>query len=127
MFKKKLMKKRCPLEYDEQRVFVGWLRIKKLDFFAVPNENAMSKLNKKTAAIQGKRGKATGTESGVQDLVVFTKEKILFIEMKRAVKSMSTVSDNQIKWNKIVAKYPYAEPFIAYGAKEAIAIVTKNI
>ena len=116
-----------PLEFDEQVMFVQWLQLKKLDHFSVPNENNMSKLNKKTAIIQGGRAKKSGMQSGVQDMVVFTKKKILFIEMKRRSMALSTVSENQKKWAKIVGGYGYAEPFVAYGCDEAKIFVEKYL
>jgi len=84
-----------PTELAEQHAFVQWLDLKKLKYFAVPNEvKFVSKIKSKIGRINFfKDRKKEGIKKGVPDLVVFLNDRILFIEMKR-VKG-STTSDEQ--------------------------------
>ena len=114
-----------PLEESEQMAFIQYLQYKKIDYFAVPNSNALSSLNKLMAVKVMAKMKKVGLVSGVSDLVVMLNHKILFIEMKR-IKG-GTVSNNQKKFLKMVDKYSYAEGFVAYGCKGAIEIVEREL
>ena len=58
-------------ESEEQMAFVQWLTFKGLDFFAVKNEQTMSKKSPQMAAIQEAKAKRMGKKTGVQDLVIF--------------------------------------------------------
>lgn len=120
-------KSRIPLEFDEQALLVQWLRVKKIRFASTPNENHMSKLNTKTAAIQGVRAKKTGMQSGFPDITIFLDHKILFIEMKRASKTLSTVSEKQQEWITALDCFTYASASVCYGAKEAVKFIEQNL
>ena len=116
---------RVPHESEEQMAFVQWLTFKGLDFFAVKNEQTMSKKSPQMAAIQEAKAKRMGKKTGVQDLVIFTHSQIVFIEIKR--KKGGKVSEEQKEWNKIVNKYPYAKAHICYGCTDAISVVEKYL
>lgn len=88
-------------EFNEQKTLCKWLDAKRLSYFAVPNENNMSFLNKKTAAIQGAKLKQIGKKKGAPDLQVHLPGLVIFIEMKRTIqkgKSKPVVSDEQKGW-----------------------------
>ena len=120
-------KSRIPLEFDEQSLLVKWMRAKRITFASTPNENHMSKLNTKTAAIQGARAKQTGMQSGFPDITIFLDDKILFIEMKRASKSLSKVSEKQQEWIDRLDKFSYASAKVCYGAKEAVNFIESHL
>ena len=124
MIKKK--KAKIPLEFDEQALLVQWLTAKKIRFASTPNENHMSKLNAKTAAIQGIRAKKTGMQAGFPDITIFLEHKILFIEMKRSSKTLSTVSEKQAEWIEALNCFSYASAAVCYGAKNAISFIELN-
>ncbi len=114
-----------PLEEVEQINLVKWLKLKRVLFHSVPNGNSMSSLNRNTARIVGAKLKREGMVSGVSDMVVFGKNKILYIEMKRKKKSLSTVAKNQTEWKNKVNEYPYAEAYICYGWVEAKEVIER--
>jgi len=87
-----------PLEHDEQVVLIKWLRAKRIFHFSIPNSSALSSLNRNTAIKVGSVLKSEGLIKGASDLVVMLPHKVLFIELKRAVKSFSTVSEEL--WRK---------------------------
>ena len=116
---------RIPHESEEQMAFVQWLTFKGLDFFAVKNEQTMSKKSPQMAAIQEAKSKRMGKKTGVQDLVIFTDSQIIFIEMKR--KKGGKVTIEQDKWSGIVNKYPYSKAHICYGCTDAISVVEKYL
>jgi hypothetical protein len=107
-----------PAEAQEQEVLCRWLDLMKLEYFAVPNGGSRHFL-------EGKNLKKQGVKKGVSDLVVFTSHKILFIEMKRIKKSVT--SKEQIYFIENVKKLPYADGKICYGAKEAMKFIESHI
>ena len=115
----------------EQKEFIKWLDTNKLFYFAVVNENKQSSTNKNMALRIAAKSKSMGKKSGVSDLVVFTQDKILFIEMKRQRKKLKSgklsseklSSDEQDKFIENVSKYDYADGRVCYGAVEAIEFV----
>ena len=116
-----------PLEHDEQVVLVKWLRAKKIFHFSIPNSSALSSLNRNTAIKVGSVLKSEGLLKGASDLIVMLPNKVLFIELKRAVKSFSTVSEEQIIFIDEVNKFDYAIGQICYGAKEAVKFIESHI
>ena len=112
-----------PLEYKEQQKFVNWLKVKKLFHFAINNENQLSKANRAAAAMIEAKAKSMGKKKGASDIVVMLKDAAVFIEIKRAKKSLSKVSDEQKEFLKKVQEFDYARGFVAYGAEEAIQII----
>lgn len=81
------MKNTVPLEIEEQKSFVYWLRVKKILFFTVPNGQRRTRW-------EAARAKAEGMVAGAPDLIVCLDNGVtLFVEMKR--KKGGTVSPHQ--------------------------------
>ena len=117
-----------PPEHQEQATLVQWLKIKKIDYFAIPNAQALSSLNKLMAIRAMNKLKAEGLVSGTSDICVFTSDYILFIEMKKRAVTTKTgkrsvahtkVSDNQKKFLEMVEQYGYVKSSVCYGFIEA--------
>ena len=124
------MKKYLPTEYEEQKLFVKFLNIYKqqkkiIEFHSIPNENLLSNLNRKKAISVQNILKANGAKSGVPDLFIYLKDKLIIIEMKR--KKLGRVSKNQEYWLNILKNTNYIKTFVAYGAEEAIDIIKKEL
>ena len=125
-----------PSEHTEQTTLVQWLKIKKIDYFAVPNAQALSSLNKMMAIRVMQKLKAEGLVDGTSDIVVFSKSKILFIEMKRRPKKLKSgkysishtkLSESQEKFLDMVGKYDYAVSTVCYGFEEARKFIEQYI
>lgn len=97
-------------------MFCRWLDIKKLYYFAVPNGGTRNMLE----AVNMKK---QGVRAGVSDMVVFTNDKILFVEMKRRDPKLSKTSKEQIIFIDKANAYPYADARICFGFDEAISFV----
>lgn len=120
-------------EYQEQVLFVSYLQKLKLEkkiieYFAIANENNMSFTNKTVAIIQSNKAKASGKKSGVSDICIILKNRVLFIEMKKSLKILKNgtpsysginVSDNQIKFIETVNKSDSVSATICYGYLDA--------
>lgn len=109
-----------PKEEQEQMVLVTWLKVHKILHIHVANERMASVIYKKKL-------KALGTYAGFPDLIIFLPSKILFIEMKRAKKSLSKVSKEQIKWIDNLNIFEYAKAKVCYGSGEAIEFIKENM
>nr|DAM50477.1 MAG TPA: Nuclease [Caudoviricetes sp.] len=105
-----------PLEDHEMMYFADWLRVNKIPFTHVANERVASVQYKKKL-------KAMGTSAGFPDMLVFLPSKIVFVEMKRAKKSLSRVSNEQEDWVDTINCYGYAKAKICYGSGEAIDFI----
>ena len=115
----------CPIEDIECEVLHNWLELYDIPHEHIPNE---SKSQTKAAIIRGKKLKRLGVTPGYWDYDIYVPVldvdgtiggyELIKIEMKRAKKSLSTVSAAQKKWGKI---YELAgiEGYICYGAEEA--------
>ena len=120
------------LEELEQKKAVDYLEILKrqgkiISFFAPMNENIMSGSNRQKAIIIENKSKAMGKRKGVSDLVIILKDKVLFVELKRAGKRLKSgkisytgikVSENQKRFLDEVNKSEVCEGFVAYGFNE---------
>lgn len=116
-------------EYEEQKLFVQWLDMKKLLFTSVPNENNMSFTNRKVAMIQGAKLKATGKRKGAPDLFVFLPNKVVAVEMKRALekgKSKPAVSKEQKSWIEKLNKLGHPAK-VCYGWNEARVWIREHL
>ena len=76
-------------ETDEQKLLVAYLRIletqKKIIFFFAPmNEDTLAFVDRGVAFRIEQKHKTLGKRAGVSDIVVILKNKVLFIELKRA-------------------------------------------
>ena len=112
-----------PTEHQEQAAFCQWLTLKRIVFFAIPNENNQSFENRKRAMIIENKARAIGKKKGVPDICVMLKDRIVFIEMKRT--KQSTVSPEQREWNETINGFEYAEAYICKGFAEARAVIEK--
>lgn len=110
---------KIPYEEAEQMAVVSWLKIKKIPHIHVANERMASVQYKKKL-------KALGTYAGFPDLMVFLPNKTLFIEMKRAKKSLSKVSAEQTEWIEILNMFDYAKAKVCYGSGEAIDFIKEH-
>lgn len=112
-----------PSEHAEQCAVIAWADLQAYDnehkigafLFAIPNGGQRNKI---TAA----RLKAEGVRAGVPDLFLAIPRAPysgLFIEMKRAKKSLSKVSKEQRAKQELFERVGY-EVATCYGAEEAI-------
>lgn len=115
-----MITKTIPTEKAEHLKFVYWLNLKHLHFNHTANE-------RKTTARQGAELKRLGVKKGFPDISIYLSNKVLFIELKRAVKSKSKVSKEQSNWIEFFNTLPYAKARVCYGAEEAIKFVIENL
>jgi len=123
------MKTNCPIEDVECQVFHNWLELYGIPHEHIPNE---SRSSSKAAMIRGKKLKSMGVSAGYWDYDVYipvtdfdgtiAAYELFKIEMKRAKKSLSTVSAAQKNWGKIYEMAGISH-HICYGADEAIEVV----
>jgi len=113
----------CPLESEEGVALMSWAAyhpIAKYYLFHISNEN-------KTSWQNGRSLKAQGKKKGVSDYLLAypSNEKHgLFIELKRRVRSLSKLSEDQAIFLAQQTRVGYAA-FVAYGSDEAIDIIKK--
>ena len=117
-----------PLERQEQSAFVDWLEAQGLLFSATAQSTYTTSWNQK------RLNHVTGLRKGVPDmLVLIPKDKskdgegqCLFIELKRAKRSLSTVSDDQQAWHDAINELGVLniQCYICYGSAEAIKTVS---
>lgn len=103
-----------PIEADEQKEFAAWCDAKGLLWAHIPNERKASGLTIYELEKQGMK-------KGFPDNFIAEprgKYHGLFIELKRAKKSLSNKSPEQRRWIKALAKKGYKAVF-CYGAEEA--------
>ena len=120
-------KRYIPLEHAEQVMFIKWLKMKQIFFYSIPNSSSLSSLNRNTAIKVGTVLKAEGLIKGASDVVVMLKDVCLYIEMKRAKKSLSVESEEQKRFIAKVNEFPYAKGYFAYGFSEARKIVEDHL
>jgi hypothetical protein len=107
-----------PTEAEEAKVLVAYLRVHGYKFFHAPSETGSSDEAKRRAI----RMKQQGTVRGYPDYTIIVRNKLVFIELKRAKKSLSKVSPEQREWLTALAACG-TECAIAYGANEAIEFI----
>lgn len=125
MIKKKKAVASAPIEDQECKDFHNWLDERDIPHAHIPNE---SRSSDKYAAIRGAKLKKMGMSAGYWDYDVYIPildidnevggYELVKIEMKRAKKSLSTVSKAQKDWGKIYEKTGL-RCFICYGAEKA--------
>lgn len=105
-----------PLEAEEAKTFVAWLRLKGYKFMHIPSETGHSPEARRRAI----RMKQQGTSPGFPDYLIIKDNRVLVIELKR--QKGSVVSPEQREW---LAAFAGANipSFITRGAEEAIAAV----
>lgn len=119
----------CPIEDVECQIFHKWLDQRNIPHTHIPNE---SKSQTKAAIIRGKKLKDMGVSAGYWDYDVYIPVidldgeiggyELLKIEMKRAKKSLSTVSASQKRWG-VIYEQAGIECYICYGAEAAEQVV----
>lgn len=109
-----------PYEELEQKTFVEWLKIKRIRHIHVANERMASVQYKKKL-------KALGTYAGFPDLMIFLPHRILYVEMKRASKSVSKVSPEQKEWLEFLNMLDEGCAKVCYGSGEAIDFVMSEL
>jgi hypothetical protein len=110
------MPERVPLEADEGKVLVAYLRVKGYRFTHIPNETGQSPEARRRAI----RMKQQGTSKGFPDYLVIKNNTLIVIELKRV--RGSTISPEQREW--LAALAACGIPcFIARGASEAIEAI----
>lgn len=108
-----------PLEKDEGKVLVAWLRINHIPFTHIPNETGHDEYAKRRAI----RMKQQGTSKGFPDYIIFlVNVGIIFIELKRQTGSSTSIQ--QKEWIEIINKTPGSAGIIAKGAQEAIDFIS---
>jgi len=140
-----------PKEDVEQKLFISYLKAKRIFHFAPINENSwggvvrallIAKLGKfkgnslATRIIVSivNKAKAMGAVAGVSDVVVFLDDKILFVEMKQRPKQLKTkistahtkISPEQKEFLSKVNGYKYAEGWVCYGFNEAKELIERE-
>jgi len=129
------MDKAIPIEAEEQKCLVQWLRLNNIMHFAPVNENNTFKQNKTYAMIAEQKAKAAGKLKGVSETIVLLDSKILFIELKRKKKvlkngsfsiSHTQVSKEQYDFLTRVSKFDYADSALCYGWNEAREFIDKH-
>lgn len=114
-----------PIEDEECQMLHSWLEKQNIPHEHIPNE---SRSGKRDAYIRGRKLKSMGVSSGYWDYDIFVPVldpdkkvagyELIKIEMKRAKKSLSTVSLEQKNWGKVYAMAGI-EGYICYGAEDA--------
>lgn len=105
-------------ESEEAKMLVAYLQINGYKFFHAPSETGSSPEARRRAV----RMKQQGTVRGFPDYTIIVGSKLVFIELKRAKKSLSKVSPEQREWLVALAATG-AECAIAYGASECIELI----
>lgn len=126
-----MAKVECPIEDIECEVFHNWLELYGIPHTHIPNE---SKSQTKAAIIRGAKLKRLGVSSGYWDYDVYIPAldldgevgsyELVKIEMKRAKKSLSKVTEGQKKWGEVYELAGF-ECYICYGAEAAEEVVSE--
>lgn len=110
----------CPLESDEAKVFVAWLRVHGLLFYHAPSETGSSPEARRRAV----RMKQQGTVRGYPDYcIVLPYVGLVFVELKRQYGS--STSPEQKAWIAALNSCPGTQAEICRGADQAIQFVTR--
>jgi len=112
-------KNTTPIEYEEDKVFAQWCRLKKLKFSHIPNETYTPSMGARI------RNQQSGVDSGVPDYVVLTPKGVIWVEMKR--RKGSITSPAQLEWIEAINAIPGTQAQVCKGAQEAIDFVSKFI
>lgn len=104
-------------EQQECELLVQYLELKKYKFTHIHNEMYTKSWSQK------RKAKNLGVKSGVPDYLIIVNNQIVFIEMKRAKKGLSKVSDTQKEWIDALNNCQNVEAKVCYGAQEAISFL----
>jgi hypothetical protein len=112
---KRTVKPKVPLETDEQKTFVQYLRLRGIKHSKLAQETYTKSYRQKA------KNKAEGLVPGIPDMLLIIENHLIFIEMKR--KKGSSLSDSQRQWIKDLNNCNGVGAFVCYGAEEAIHTV----
>lgn len=118
-------------EYEHQKIVVEYLTLlekqgKIITFFATNNENNTYKQNRKFAMIAEIKARKAGKKKGVSDLCIILKDKVVFLEMKKELKSAKPTKE-QIWFLDKVRTSDVCTGSVCNGNKEAIEYINKLI
>lgn len=107
-------------EYQECLLLVDYLNILKaqgkiIAYTHIPNETYTTSWSVK------RKNKALGVSSGFPDYIILTRDKIIFLEMKR--EKAGLISDKQIKWLLNLDSYDNTIARAAHGFKKAKKLI----
>ena len=128
-------------EYEDQVKFVEYLQILKnqkkiIEFFSIENENKLSFLNKRIAIMAAMKSKKSGKKTGVSDICVVLRKKVLFVEIKRPPKKLKngklsiasiSVSDDQVEFVDTVSISDVVFAKICFGFLEAKQFLDEQV
>ena len=106
-----------PNEQCESETFSQWLTLNNIKHHH-GNDNMFTR-----SWGQKIKMKKAGFSKGYPDFTVITRQGLLFIEMKRAKKSLSHISDEQKEWLEALQGLSGVEATVCWGADEAIDFV----
>ena len=124
---------KIPSEEEEQKALIIYLKRNNYFFFANVNENKQSFTDKLLATKIEAKSKSMGKVKGVSDLCVFTKNTIIFIELKKQRpvlksgklgKPTNDATKEQLEFLAKVNDYEYAYAVVAFGCDESIKILS---
>ena len=124
---------KIPSEEEEQKALIRYLKKNNYFFFANVNENKQSFTDKLLATKIEAKSKSMGKVKGVSDLCVFTKNTIIFIELKKQRpvlksgklgKPTNDATKEQLEFLAKVNDYEYAYAVVAFGCDESIKILS---
>lgn len=108
-----------PTEFEEALVLADYCRAKKYKFAHINNE-IYTKSWKQKAKMT-----AQGTAAGVPDYMIVVNNTLIFIELKRSVKSKSKVSEAQESWLFALQKCGIRAG-VCYGSRDAIKFIESS-
>ena len=106
----------CPLEAQEGKTLVAYLRVRGYKFTHIPNETGHDPYSRRRAI----RMKQQGTSSGFPDYIIVVGTRVIGIELKRI--RGSKITDEQRAWVKALTDAG-VETRICKGAGEAISFI----
>lgn len=102
----------------EQSNLVLRLESKWYTYTSIPNSTYTQSIKQKVI------NKITWLQPWLCDMMIVLKRKsLLFIELKRAKKSLSRVSEAQKEWIEVLNNLENVEAVVAYGVSEAVKII----
>ena len=104
-----------PLEAEEQKTFVEYLKLRKIKHSAIPNSTFTRSWKQKM------NNKLMGVNAGLPDLLLIIKDRVVFIEMKRA--KGGRISNEQELWINCLNKCDGVNAYVCYSCDEAINLV----
>lgn len=121
-------------ESEEQKILVSWLQSIGVKFTSIPNSTFTKSWRQKL------HNKRMGLNAGLPDLVIVLpakqavvpleyeeKHRLLFIELKRAKKSLSRISKHQKSWIEALNDCQGVEAIVCFGAQQAITEIQKRL